>query len=850
MALSPRWLLDDELRLDAGFAALVFGTIAMALALGGARPVPLLATAPICIFGAVLVLSTSRRSKLPLPSTIAFALAGYTLLQALPLPVGFLSWVSPNAADIWSRALYPLGEPVNTGALSLDPGASLREALKWFLYGTVFAAARVVTRRRGTYACALVVYACALIVAVVTLGHGLVRARELFGVYEPTFKTGRWQVAPLLNPNNLSSFLNVGAFVGLGLAFSVRMGRFRWFIAVGVALLLGVSILTGSRAGLALVPVGLVLFVVLMRAGYARGASRSTARRWLPLAVASGSGAVFAMLGARQSTWDELFSSNLEKLALAADVVPAIGDFFVFGMGRGAFETVFPAYAPPGGNVIYSHPENLLVQWACEWGVPVSAVAILGVVWAFRPRNVKVLGSAVGAGAATAVVVLILHNLVDLGSETPAIPLIASWALAVIWAPPQGSERLRTTERPSRAIARHWQLVALAGVSVWVVAVWLGRSSVFDERSMRYDPFVGGKTKELSIRAFHQGLRTSMLRYPAEPYFPRLGAGVAIAMHDRATMRWIQRALERSPNDGRTHLLVARALQQRGAVKQALLELRLAAESDETLARSTGKLAAAWSGSWNELQRAVPGGRHGALMLTAASRELTHDTKLCLRSLREAVRIDPADAEARAALVQGLIRGLERGDCEIGSCEQEALDQLRILEEQLPKRATPVVLHARLLVSVKRWPEARTLLNNTCSSLAAKESISCLSSALSISRAVPGSSSWTAEAAHHLFERCRASGRCVSELIRVGDVYAGLGNWPRALAAYESATDERASITALSKLAHAASELGRYAQADAALVRAQRLAAGDAKTLAQLKQRQADLRQRTLSRGL
>src|SRR5690606_41824883 len=159
-----------------GLALTIGSTVAVALALGGAHTYVLLAAAPVCLLGYACLLTSFESVEgvsvsWPAPVWVFAGLAGYSALQAVPLPVSVLEFLSPEAADIWAHALSPFDEVVEWGALSLDPGASLREALKWLLYGLNFVAAVLVARRYGRAVPALVVCGCALVVAAATVGH-------------------------------------------------------------------------------------------------------------------------------------------------------------------------------------------------------------------------------------------------------------------------------------------------------------------------------------------------------------------------------------------------------------------------------------------------------------------------------------------------------------------------------------------------------------------------------------------------------------------------------------------------------------------------------------------------------
>src|SRR5688572_28729937 len=127
-----RWLLDHRRAVVLGALALV--TAGSVLAVGAVPPDVLLVCGAISLLVAVGSTFLEQPRCSPLPVALLLGLAAYSALQAVPLPIGWLRVLSPAAADVWSRALLPLGETVSTGTLSLDPGASVSEALKWASY--------------------------------------------------------------------------------------------------------------------------------------------------------------------------------------------------------------------------------------------------------------------------------------------------------------------------------------------------------------------------------------------------------------------------------------------------------------------------------------------------------------------------------------------------------------------------------------------------------------------------------------------------------------------------------------------------------------------------------------------
>src|SRR5580704_1957626 len=76
-------------------------------------------------------------------------LTGYTALQCVPMPIGWLAAIAPHNADVWSRALAPLHEAGPRWApISLDPIATRVEVLKGVAYLLAFVTALRVARRK------------------------------------------------------------------------------------------------------------------------------------------------------------------------------------------------------------------------------------------------------------------------------------------------------------------------------------------------------------------------------------------------------------------------------------------------------------------------------------------------------------------------------------------------------------------------------------------------------------------------------------------------------------------------------------------------------------------------------
>jgi hypothetical protein len=244
----------------------------------------------------------------------------------------------------------------------------------------------------------------------------------------------------------------------------------------------------------------------------------------------------------------------------------------LFGCGRGAFESAFPAFRSDPGYVTYTHPENLIVQWIVEWGLPAGAAGLVAIAVALRP-TVVLARSTTAAGAWAGVVALTVQNLGDLGTEIPGLVLAGVACVAIVVAGTPGGDPTwrveRWTHRPGR-VAIGAGVAAAAALALGVSA--LGRELHDDQKAMR-DAVM---TRHASTSELHAMARDAMLRHPAEPFLPY---AVSIKATERGDnpIPWIAATLERAPVYGPAHLVLARAVARRSP-SQARAEYRLAME--------------------------------------------------------------------------------------------------------------------------------------------------------------------------------------------------------------------------------------------------------------------------------
>jgi tetratricopeptide (TPR) repeat protein len=807
-------------------AAAVVGS---ALALGALHRATLVVVASAVFASAAVALRGGGR--VPGPAWVFLALAGYTALQALPLPAAWVTALSPHTAAVWQRAFELAPGAGGWMSISLDRGATCVEVLKWAMYGAGFVSAAHYGATRDMVRGLMLPLVAALLVAVVTLGHGLSAATTIYGFYEPTFRRSIWHMGPLLNPNHLASYLNFGTFCGLGLLASRARVVPAWAMGLAVAFLIPNAVVAGSRGGVGGLVVGVVAFLVLLpKRRYADPQYGPEERR----VVLAGMTTVmilsigFASLLASDETAKQLYETNVDKLKLLSWCGALVADHPWLGIGRGAFESVFTAYRSGASNEIYTHPENLPVQWVGEWGIPVAVAAVAALSWTLRPRRLGARWSATGAGVLAALAAIVAQNFVDFGLEVPAIALCVVVSLGVCW----GHAARR--RRPSEPLARRFRItgvVAMATLAVLGGTAVLGsgfRPLVYERASLaqRYEAL--GDADRDGMSELRHATREMMLAHPAEPYFYRMGALLAWRSSEDP-IPWLQRALERGPWLGRTHILVARVLASRGAVRQALLGLRLAATYDPNLVPSTAQAAASWTRDYSDLMRAVPEGEVGIRTLSTLGKLLSADAFLHEKVLVELVARNPQAKDSLEALASYYLRQLELpgdagrcGGAQRAPCAEDAERLVAKLEQLAPAEGDTILLRTRLLKLMGAGAEALAHLKQHCPSLSGAVRTRCLHKRMEMAASSKDTLEFASAADEFVKDGCVDSEQCAVVLEKVADLSAQLGDWRTAFAHYDRAARERPEDRLWIKVARAGGQVGAFTQVGVALRRIRR----------------------------
>ncbi len=688
----------DRTRSDSSaMVSVVYGLLAAAvvgsmLAVGTVHPSVLLFVAPLVLAAGVVAIHLAAKEdgrRLAPAAAVLLGLCAYCLLQACPLPARVTALIAPRNMELWSGALSLSGD--GTPALlpiSLDPGASLIEALKWGAYAATFQAAAFVARHKGKAAIPMLLFASGLTAALVSMAHRAAGLDSLYGLYQPKFVAPGSLIGPLLNPNNLAGYLNLCAFCGIGLAVTRKPILPGWVLGwLAFALFLWSAFLA-SRGALASVVFGVLLLPMVLR-------KRTKARRafrFAPYAAVAFLGLSVSLVTANTRVSHALFGEGYDKLSLISWSPPLLRDHLFFGIGRGAFETVFPAYRQDLGNSLYQHAECFPVQWCAEWGLPVALVAMGALGWFLRPSKLGTAQSALSVVCTVGVGVLLVQNLLDLALEVPSVCIALFALLGSLWSvastEPPGAE-------PSAPHIMFTPAFALAATFLVVVAAVAGLpSSIADRANISAAlsrPSANGDA-EMAL------VQSALLRHPADPYIPLAGAVVA-QRRGESPFPWIGRAIERDPNSARPHLLLAQVLARRGAVAQTLLATRMAAEREWALVGAASKIALSVSRDASRLAEAAPEGAAGSALLVSFAGAFQPPTRGWL--LDEAIRRDVTYSSALIARADELAYALENNaphchGTDEPRCRKRLQEVIATLEKLPSEKAAVSEYRARL----------------------------------------------------------------------------------------------------------------------------------------------------------
>jgi tetratricopeptide (TPR) repeat protein len=573
------------------------------------------------------IIGPSRRKAHLLDWAIVGALA-WTGLQLLPLPSSLVALLVPESADAWQSNALLYGSSARSWIpMSLDPGATRLEIAKGAAIVGVFLTARMFAASHQRRRVLKAVGASAITLALVAFAHKLAGATHVFGLYEPVYASSRL-LAPLMNENHLGGFMALATPILIGLAMDAETIERRVGWGVGAAVCALASVLSFSRGGMLALAIGVTVFIIVYAVRLGRSDRSILQSRTVPILAMSALGLTLLAVGLEGNNLTRELSQRhniAPKFEAAAAALPVIASHPIAGVGRGGFAAAF--VDEQGTEKRFFHPENLLVQWTAEWGIPIALALLVVILWSIA-RGFRLRRGHAHLGGLAGLVAIGAQQLADFSLELVGVAVVAAAVLGAV------------------ADAIHVRLDVPLRSLTFVMSVFCFVGAVLAASLHGRDLF----TLEMRTRAaLEQGDHTETRRlvqsglalHPSEPIFALAGAEVAIREDDASAPRWINRAQDLAPLWNAPHLLAARWLFSLGELDQALIEIREAEALRPGSARDTiCDLLLARQDPAIAL-RAAPKGSAGAELLDRAAACLPPQSPVAIAIDQSAREINP-----------------------------------------------------------------------------------------------------------------------------------------------------------------------------------------------------------------
>jgi tetratricopeptide (TPR) repeat protein len=686
------------------------------LARGAVHVVPALVLGFLCLaLYALWALGRIRDGKpmrVGLLGAVLLAAAIYSLFQLVPLPPALLAALSPVAAEIrdsahgWASGWQPLALETHGAAFG-----ALRRISCVLIF--LVAANRYADRQRRRLPLGALAAAAGLVVLwgfVDVSGRPGAAEHDVWGELLSMRIRGTFG-----NPNHASAYFTLGTFAALALTASLAPRPGAVFACLGGLITIGL-LLTFSRAGIIAFAVAAAVLVVFLLARSA--IKRSFPRRTLiacgvlllaPMTAALvGRGPLMAKMSLL-ATFDRVTADA--KYRLQRESLGFVRDFLPTGAGDWGFSQAFFRYKQMEEPFTFTHIENEYLQQLADYGVPFGALPVLAILAAGGIAIARRRKGTTAIFIAAALLAMALHSISDFSMATGAVSTALFLLLGLLVGPPAPrTEQPALSPEPGAVPDRPaptWRVRGLpalvaagAGVVALVAAVSTSGHSLAADRARVKQTLAGGDPVALVREAAE-----AAARHPADYFIPLLVGDFLLDRDPKAAARWLNRSLYLAPHHPETHLATARLLRRRGALRQAVLEYRLAYRASTATSRAP-ILQEVWHmrgvsedvfGTTNTVDEAISflavRGRHDGIK----------------RALRGLLASNPSDALlsrrlAKAVLADGNLDEAARLLARARASDPDSSDGALVEFDLLVARGRPAEARALLTRHLRREP--------------------------------------------------------------------------------------------------------------------------------------------------
>ena len=368
---------------------------------------------------------------------------GYVWLQLVPVPIGMLEMLSPQAARWHIAAVAP--DALAAAPLTLDHYATLEAACKSTGYVAYFVLSLILLSNGNRIRVA----------AYVLIASGILQA--MYGALISLQSPGQVASGTFANRNHYAAYLALCLSVGIGVLIASLTGAknhswkqflrdvLHWIITPKMALRLGLVImvialvLTRSRMGNSS-----FFFGLLIAGAIGLLLSKRATKSMVVLLVSLVAIDVFIVgtYFGTQRVVERISQTTVEtedRDEVAGYAIDMWKDYPAFGSGLGSFPVVFPRYSGQGTQVPYTHAHNDYVEFAAEVGLVGLSLLGLMVAMSFavalRAQQLRrdPLMRGLSFAAIMGILTLMIHSAVDFNLQIPANALTFMLILAFAW---------------------------------------------------------------------------------------------------------------------------------------------------------------------------------------------------------------------------------------------------------------------------------------------------------------------------------------------------------------------------------------------------------------------------------
>lgn len=391
------------------------------------------------LLGFVLAVPRIDWRQVRVPAILVGAMILLVAIQLVPLPPAL--WTLLPGRDVLEGAASAIGEDQPWRPLSISPSATVNALGSLIVPVLVLALVANLTRVQHWRIAALLL--------------GLMVAGSLLGLLQ--FSGARFD-HPLINDisgmvsanfanrNHFALFLAAGCVVALVWAFEGENARWKIVLALGIVMLFALMILaTGSRTGLLLGVIGLVLGLAIVR----QRAFREFARLPKKMAIAL---IVLAVVFVASAVWLSISlgrAASIERVLMlnagddlragaAPIVLDMIGRYFPAGAGFGTFDPAFRISEPDPflRPSYFNRAHNDWLEVVLDGGLAAALLLVAALAWfvhssrAAWTRHEKA-GSRLAQLGSAIILLVLVASIFDYPARTPMI--MAMLTLAMAW---------------------------------------------------------------------------------------------------------------------------------------------------------------------------------------------------------------------------------------------------------------------------------------------------------------------------------------------------------------------------------------------------------------------------------